>query len=219
LEVVEFLVDGCPENLLVPELGGGGLPMHLAATFQSANVRSDEVFRFLAHWCPDSLLVEDSSGCLPLYVAVANNNINDDDDDDSTAAHASTSQCLMNQCPDSRVVQDKDGSLPLHMAATTSASLEVIQCLFDKHPEALVVQGKGGRRPLHLAVANASLEAALVAENGGRLHIAVASLDVVQCLGDQHPEAFLVKESTGWLPLHIAAANDAPVKVGKCPEA
>jgi ankyrin repeat protein len=179
-EVVRYLVDRAPDTLHVQDLRGR-LPLHVAV---EAPLAPGGVVELLAsRGGPRALLSRNPEGCLPLHVAAASRR----------NALPAIVQCLAELGPRALESRDNTGSLPLHRAAAAAASSPTngspatVELLIDRHPQALLEARNDGRLPLHVAAQRAS------------------SLDVVQCLVEGCAAGLQIKDSRGWLPLHVAA--------------
>jgi len=125
--------------------------------------------------------------------------------------------------------QYKLGKTPVHAAVARGQSLEVIQYLLRKRPQALEEEDAWGKTPLACVAASSAFyddpdECAAVfdflidptriqqCDRAGMLplHIACAnsaSVENIQALLDEYPEAIRWPDNNGRLPLHAACTN------------
>jgi ankyrin repeat protein len=191
LEVVQTLMEQCPDALHFTE-NGGWLPLHIAA-----GVASFEVVQCLVDGCPDAILVKDHDGWLLLHCAAKRNE------------SVLVDQFLANKCAEALYVHEKNGWLPVHCAAQ-SLRLPVTRCLAEMSPEPLLVKENRGWLPLHASVrygapvevvqflVETNPDARFFRDNKGwlPLHIAASfeSLEVNQYLVDKPPETILAAD-------------------------
>jgi ankyrin repeat protein len=127
--------------------------------------------------------------------------------------------------PSLATLADDDDQLPLHAACFGEAPLKVVDALLAAYPGAAAVRDSHGKLPTELAAERkappeviAALRLAADAEAGWTpLHRALGEKDsaasvlalLALCPGD----ASILEKMYGHLPLHVAAANNAPVEV------
>lgn len=138
-------------------------------------------------------------------------------------------KCLYDFYPRMASSKDNEGDLPLHYAARYSESIEMIRFLLQANPSATKVKGEGNLVPLQCALYNESehrlpivkclLEvdpgAAKIVNGDGdtALHLAVdeeCEKDILSHLIRAYPEAVMVQNDIGLLPLHCACYSKQP---------
>ena len=182
LQVVKYLYEQTPESVVRDNTFGTSSPLRQACC--GRGVSPVEVIRFLVEKWPES--VKDASGdwqnpnYFPLHLAC------------ERGAQYGDIPYLVEQWPEAVRLPDKMGHLPLHKVclAPTPVRLEDIKCLVKQWPESI---GKKDRRcgatPLHYLCSREP------------------SVGVIRYLMEQWPEAVMIEDSQGRLPLHIACTG------------
>ena len=124
LEVIRYLVDQCPDSLMVKEKEGR-LPLYIAWK----NNASLEIIYYLVQQYPNSVMVNENDGSLPPLELI---------------------QCMVEQNPEFLKAKDKEGRLPLHHACWNEESLEVVHYLVEQYPESINIKSDNGHTPLNL---------------------------------------------------------------------
>jgi ankyrin repeat protein len=153
--------------------------------------------RLLVGRWPPSLHVPTPCGRLAIHLAAA------------STAPVEVLQLLVEAHPEALQARDDGGSLPLHLAvARTELDLEVVRYLVRQRPEAVRERDGRGSLPLHVAVSTRPASTVL----GGK-----AEAGILKALVDAWPQS--IHEAgggggpDGLIPLHLAAASDAPLLV------
>lgn len=146
IEVIEYLIEHSPENILERQGNDGQLPLHCSAY----DSHDEQVIELLISLYPQAVMTTNSSGKLPLHHACRNQ-------------HLGIFQSLIHhyQDPDAHcnglAVADNEGRIPLHIAASKSRtfseeeSTELMQIMLDQYPEGVRVVDQNKRLPLHAA--------------------------------------------------------------------
>lgn len=140
-------------------------------------------------------------------------------------------RCLYDFYPRMASSKDNEGDLPLHYAARYSESIEMIRFLLQANPSATKVKGESNLVPLQCALFNESQErlhivkclldvdrstAKVINDDGDTtLHLAVnqeCEKSLLTRLIDAYPEAVMVQNDIGLLPLHCACYSKHPVR-------
>jgi len=181
-KVLKILVDAYPESVGIHHGEYRILPIH--SVCESDNCRLDSV-KYLLDIYPESINTEDSEGWLPIHSA-------------AYSCDPIIIEYLMLKDPDCASKVSNRGEYPLHVACRF-ANLAVMKLLFDAYPEAIVKTNDEGNTPLERAPRDvtdviAFLEAQLVYAEKAKDTNALTTLD-----------------QNGWLPLHHALKNNAPL--------
>jgi ankyrin repeat protein len=195
LAVIRFLVEDTPHWLRHRD-GRGMLPVH--RIFEIYPLPSPKVVRYLLRHYPESVRERTNAGSLPLHLACAYTRFTYDSMSIWDPRNINPSgldkivRVLVKQWPDSIGERNADGQLPLHVACTgmtdevDTAPLEAtVRFLIEVAPESPKVKNPERRLALHCV---------LTAWD--------PSDDVVHCLVGAYPEALLVRDNDGLIPLH-----------------
>ena len=177
------LIDAYPESLAV-RTRIGSLPIHLASTNGKRDDTADTI-QYMLELDPELINAERDGGYLPIHLATENGNTN-------------AIELLLKFDPDSASKEADDGSrwLPLHFASYDS-NFSSIQVLYDAYPEAILARDRGGKAPLDLARKQPAME--------------FLQTHLVYARQAQDMTAMATVDDNGWLPLHRALKDNAPL--------
>jgi len=186
-EFCKILVDSYPETLRI-ETTGGCLPIHRACCWG----RVDTV-KYMLELYPESIDMRTSSGYLPIHLAEKTEII----------------KCLLLQDPDgASKATTESRNLPLHLTCDRyNLDHNVVQLLFDAHPVAICTNNRNGNAPLEIIrewARRNSDNSKVISENFLETQMTYArkAQDII---------AMHTLDSNGWLPLHHALHNKAPL--------
>ena len=181
-----------PESLRVGSGNNNSLPIHFAC--RSNNV---DTVQYMLKLDPDLINARDRHGQLPIHYAARGDNVR-------------IIELLLKYDPDaaSKETTGEDRSLPIHVACYHGSYLgriEAVQVLYDACPHAILVRDRNGKTPLELAKKEAE-----------RWRSASA---IANFLETQHGylrqtkdlTAMYTPDENGWLPLHHALKDKAPL--------
>jgi len=216
LAILQFMLDADPNLPKVRTDEGGYLPIHLAADEMSI-----EFCKVLIDVYPESLRVGTDHGSLPIHEACKGGRVDAVD----------TVQFMLNLFPESINTGDNDRELPIHIAATYGKS-KVIELLLKHDPDAATKKIENNRGlPLHIACCAGNIGAtkvlydaypqALNARDGNRetpIELAEKSslkrflqAQVLYARKAQDMKTMTTLDHNGWLPLHHALKDKAPL--------
>jgi ankyrin repeat protein len=152
-----------------------------------------EAIRFLAHEWRQALEVRTNEGELALHCAARRGD-----------KALESVQFLAIQRPHALLERTNDGLLPLHCAAQSKASLRIAQFLVEAEPTALHVPSNDGSLPLHYAVAFETEDRPIGTPD---------PVPLILFLAERGPQALEAGDHRGFRPVHVAAANHAPLDV------
>jgi ankyrin repeat protein len=199
--------------------GRGWLPLHWAAVIDNAEVND---VRQIARADPLATV----KGFTPPISANPGHLI-------SAVRHPSMEvvKCLFDFYPRMASSKDNEGDLPLHYAARYSESIEMIRFLLQANPCSTKVKGESNLVPLQCALYNECEErlhivkclldadptAARMINGDGdtALHLAVdqeCDKELLVHLIRAYPEAVMVQNDIGLLPLHVACYSKHAVR-------
>jgi Ankyrin repeats (many copies) len=211
LQKVEFFLNVAPGMLCTADRDGR-LPLHAAVDQESMLTypeKTDEllsVVQLLIDRHPEALQQPDSSGNLALHAAA------------NRYAPVPILRLLIEHFADALRVRNHQGLLPVHLAlhrersvaleaqielcfsvsdCYTAHEVESVQLLVDEWPESIRELDSLGRSLVHCAL-------------GGP---ATPGHSVAWSLLQKWPDAVLARDHEGLLPLHVAAATDAPLEL------
>jgi len=220
LEILQFMLDADP-TLPRVTTGEGYLPIHLAvdgmstafckalikAYPESARMRTDDgrlpiheaccygdsdTVQYLLEIYPESINTQNNEGWSPIHLA-------------AQFGRAKTIELLLKYDPDaaSKTAQNpmEEGRLlPLYLASfSSSGNLETIKVLYDAYPEAIHVRAEG-TTPLSVAIMMRKQEVV------NFLHT-----QDVYARNAQDLTTMTTPDANGWLPLHQALRDNAPL--------
>jgi ankyrin repeat protein len=206
-EILQYLCD--VYNSAVSRVDGSGrLPLHLAMLHR---VWSKEIIDLLLFGGPEvvtaSVLSErqgrstvqragalalqqrDNDGCLPLHVAL------DNLDTSPAGPHWDCVLMLLDIYPEAISVPNHQGIYPVHFAIRRKCAFEIITKLLDRFKPPIDSLFKQGNRNLLHWILHANISS--------RKYTAANVSTIIEMEG---PSALEATDSTGMLPLHIAAA-------------
>mmetsp|Transcript_4473 Transcript_4473/g.7966 ORF Transcript_4473/g.7966 Transcript_4473/m.7966 type:complete len:535 (-) Transcript_4473:134-1738(-) len=206
----KILVNAYPESVRWAD--DGHLPFHKACK----NGRPDTV-KYLFELYPESIGMRTDEGFLPIHEAASCPGINTAAIIGFLLTHDpdSTSKAVLTRGADSR----SEGSLPLHLACAKYDHSGVAELLFDLHPEAILTQNLAEKLPIdELREKDAELpvdsdgtpyNAKLRESNTSLIAFLQTQLNYARQAKDDH--AMTTPDCNGWLPLHHALHNNAPL--------
>jgi len=156
-----------------------------------------DTVKYLLELYPESIGRRTSNGYLPIHLAVKWGG----------KEKVKIIKCLLLQDPDgaSKATTDRH-DLPLHLSCKDiNLDLDVVQLLFDAHPVAICTNNGYGKNPLNLARSSRawnSDNSKVVNFLETQLAYAHKAQDII---------AMTTLDSNGWLPLHHALYNNAPL--------
>ena len=184
----KVLINACPESLRI-ESCVGWLPIHRSCRFGKRDDTADTI-QCMLEVDPELINAEDSDGYLPIHCAAMYGN-------------TKSIELLLKFDPDAALKDINDGGrlLPLHFAcAEYNTNLGSIQVLYDAYPEALFARDRDGRTPLDS-----------VRSNRNQPTIEFLQTQLVYARRAQDMTAMTTVDDDGWLPLHRALKDDAPL--------
>lgn len=187
----------------------GNLPLH-----SSLYLKCDlETVELLIDAYPEALVIPNQNGSLPIHMEA------------SVSARFAHLQKLCAVSPEGLSVKDLDGRLPIHrLLKNDAANMDSFVLMHSVYPCGLITADLSGNTPLHLYcihygdtksidmawfLMNAP-EAALIANKAGDfpLHRAMRnddfSISMLTRLAECYPDALLVQDSLGHVPLNAA---------------
>ena len=186
------LIDAYPESLRI-ELNDVRLPIHSACDFGERDDTVDTI-QYMLELEPEIINAENRGGWLPIHYAAEYGNTN-------------AIEFLMKFDPDAASKKTNDEyrrlpyrRLPLHLASYNNTNISSIQALYDAYPEAILARDEHGDTPL---------DDARSAENQPAMEFLQTQL--VYARQAQDMAAVTTVDEHGWLPLHRALKDDAPL--------
>ena len=168
-----------------------GLPIHHACSLGKRDDTADTI-QYMLELDPELINVEDSDGYLPIHLAAMNGRIE-------------PIELLLKFDPDAASKETNDGSrrgsrlLPLHLASY-KLNLGSIQVLYDAYPDAILARDDEGDTPLDDAQ-----------RRGNQPTIDFLQTQLVYARQAQDMTDMTTVDDDGWLPLHRALNDDAPL--------
>ena len=186
------LIDAYPQSLRI-ESGRGMLPIHVACCYGNRDDIVDTI-QYMLELDPELINSEDRRRYLSIHLA-------------AEYGSAKSIELLLKFDPNAASNVINDGSrliglwLPLHFACRFSTNLSTIQVLYDAYPEAIFTSDSGRRTPLDIA------------RNQPRNQPAIDFLQtqLLYARRAQDMTAMATVDDDGWLPLHRALKDDAPL--------
>jgi len=222
LSILQFMLD--IDQTIVRERDGNGiLPIHYAAL----NMKSNEVCKYLINAYPESIRVRTNNGSLPIHIACKYG---------SRVDTVDTIEYMLDLYSESINARDSDGWLPIHHEAKLGrANIIKLLLKYDPGTASKVTENDQRYFPLHIVCdgANEQLdvvkilydacpEATFVLVNG-RIPLEFARrrgfIGIVNFLEMQYTytrkardtKAMMTPDENGWLPLHHALKDKAPL--------
>ena len=182
------LIDGYPESLRI-DPGDGRLPIHFACAYGNRDDTADTI-QYMLELDSELINEEDSDGLLPIHRA-------------ARSGMTKSIELLLKFDPDatSKEVNDGGQQLSLHLVCGGyTPNLSKVQLLYDIYPEAILARDRYGDTPLDLARAD-----------GNQSAIEFLQTQLVYARQAQDVTAMATGDENGWLPLHHALKDDAPL--------
>ena len=185
----KVLIDAYPQCLRV-RTNNGELPIHKACRFGKV-----DTILYMLKLYPESINdVRNGYGNLPIHIA---------------ARHAGHDviESLLKHDPAgaSKKTTGNKEQLPLHIASSLYGSQEEVQILFDAYPQAIHIRDGRGRTPLDLAIARDRNE------EFGRSIVNFIQAQLVHAQKAKDTTTIMTPDENGWLPLHHALKDKAPL--------
>ena len=180
------IIDAYPASLRI-EARDGKLPIHMACAYGEREDTADTI-QFMLELDHELINAKDGDGYLPIHCAAIGGGTKSIElllKYDSDAASKKTNDFLQ---------------LPLHLVCIENANLSSIQALYDAYPDAILARTEIGRTPLdgaHLS--------------GNQLAIEFLQTQLVYARQTQDVTAMTTVDDNGWLPLHHALRDNAPL--------
>ena len=190
IEFCKALIDVYPESLRV-RTNNGRLPIHSACCHHGNSEANIETVQYMLDIYPESINVRSQSGLLPIHGAVFGG--------------VRLIELLLKHDPDAaskeKTDEDRRSRLPLHMACDAYAdNVDVIETLYDAFPQAILLRDNNeyGQVPLECArqLGNSEVFKFLQAQ------LVYAQKDMT---------TMTTPDENGWLPLHHAFKDKAPL--------
>ena len=182
----KILIDKYPESLTVRTLIGR-LPIHFACDSGGRDNTADTI-QYMLELDSELINAEDDGGYLPIHFA-------------AMGGSTKLIELLLKFDSDaaSKEVNDEGRWLPLHFACSAyNTNLGSIQVLYDAYPEAILARDRDGDTPLDLA-------------EGNQPAIEFLQTQLEYARQAQDMTAMTTVDDDGWLPLHRALKDDAPL--------
>ena len=180
------LIDAYPESLRIESRDGGELPIHLACFYGNRDDTADTI-QYLLELDPELVNPEDSDGSLPIHYA-------------AEYGRTKLIELLLKFDPDAASYEVNNGShrLPLHLACGAyNPNLSTIQALYDAYPDALFAGDEDGDTPFDHAEGNQQV-----------IEFLQTQLEYAE---QSQNTSFTIVDDDGWLPLHRALKDNAPL--------
>ena len=160
------------------------LPIHVACCWGN-RVDTADTIKYMLKLDPELINEEKSNGYLPIHCA-------------ARYGRTKSIVLLLKYDPDmaSKEVNDGSQQLPLHLACNNDTNLGSIQALYDAYPEAIFASDADGDTPA-------------ISANHPVLDFLETQL--VYARRAQDMTAMTTVDENGWLPLHRALNDDAPL--------
>ena len=182
------LINAYPESLRMVETSEGILPIHYACANGKRDDTADTI-QYMLELARELVNAEDSNGYLPIHCA-------------AMSGMTKSIELLLKFDPDAASKEVNNGSrlLPLHIACSyDDTNLSSIQVLYDAYPEAILIHRAGGT-PLDFARSEENEPA-----------IEFLQTQLVYARQAQDMTAMTTVDDDGWLPLHRALKDNAPL--------
>ena len=183
------LIDAHPESLRI-ELNDG-LPIHVACRYGNRDDTVDTI-QYMLELDSELINAEDSGRYLPIHYA-------------AMGGRTKSIELLLMFDPDAASKEINNGMqwLPLHLACYYNTNISSFQALYDAYPEAIfardaILVRNNGRTPLDI-----------IARNHPAIDFLRTQLVYAQQAKDM--TAVTTADDDGWLPLHRALKDDAPL--------
>ena len=183
----KILIDAYPESSRI-ESGDGWLPIHVACHYGERDDTSDTI-QYMLEVDSELINAEDGDGYLPIHYAAEN-------------GKTKLIELLLKFDPDAASKEINNGTrcLSLHFACGAyNSNLSSIQVLYDAYPEAILIT-RAGSTPLDIA-----------RSNGNQQVIYFIQTQLVYARRAQDMTAMTTLDDDGWLPLHRALKDVAPL--------
>ena len=183
------LIDAYPESLWIES--GEGLPIHIACTYDDRDDAVDTI-QLMLELDPELINAENIDGWLPIHCA-------------AMSGRTKSIELLLKYDPALATTEVNDITssrrLPLHIACGEyNPNLSSIQVLYDVYPEAIFASDRNGNTPLDFA-----------RSEGNQPAIDFLQTQLVYARQAQDMTAMATLDDDGWLPLHRALKNNAPL--------
>ena len=182
------LIDAYPESVKI-EADLGYLPIHVACRY-GARDDSIDTIQYMLELHPESLRVGNNVGWLPIHNAAEGGN-------------TKTVELLLMHDPSaaSKETTGEKRQLPLHIAIDSYREhVDTVKALFDVYPDAILARNRNGKTPIDLA--------------RERRYSKVRSFlktQVMYARKAQDLTTMTTLDENGWLPLHHALKDNAPL--------
>lgn len=184
-DVVQSLVNSATETAQWTD-SHGWLPLHHAC----ANGASGEVLNILTEVYPEGKTKQDNQFRTPLHFYVTRRTENTDVMAENVGSLSNSGAAEL---------PDRGGMLPMHYACAYGTNAAVLEVLAKAYNESLTTRENKGRTPMHLAMVNAHRSA-----SPGVIRFLLLS---------SGSDAVNMRDSLGYLPLHLLAAGLKGIKV------
>lgn len=192
----KVLIDAYPDSLRVGRTNAGRLPINVGYY----NERADAVdtIQYILELYPESTNVRDGEGRLPIHGA-------------ARLGRTHIIELLLKHDPDMvSKTTNNHCQLPLHIACCCWR-VEAVQVLYDAFPEATWVRNGSGRTPLELVSYNCGIQ--VVGNQLSSSSTIVNFLQAQQAYAQKAKDMIVMTtpDNNGWLPLHHALKDKAPL--------
>ena len=188
----KILIDAHPESAMA-RTRLGSLPIHRACLYWSRDDIVDTI-QYLLELHPACIQARDGRGWLPIH------NV-------ASGVNTKAVELLLMHDPSaaSKETTSESRHLPLHIACL-NGKIGAVQSLFDAYPEAILTRNRNGKTPIDLAREWAE-------RVGTMSQTVVPFLETQLAYAEKAQDTAIMTtlDENGWLPLHRALKDNAPL--------
>ena len=187
-DILKLLLEYYPDSVHCDEYGYGELPLHYAAGHKSPGF-----CKLLVDAYPDSVRRRSDNGSLPIHNACLRN------------CRVDTLEYLLEVYPESLHIRNGNGYLPIHLACHRPGenTSGIIQFMLIRDPECLSKPVVSDDFDNDYSEVNGSLPLHVVCDSEEKPRD-----DVARLLFDLYPEAILIRNEKGQLPIDVLRSRD-----------
>eukprot|EP00956_Cyclotella_meneghiniana_P015399 scaffold23547_cov59-Cyclotella_meneghiniana.AAC.1 len=197
VNLIKFLHSIYPESIRMTNEYYRDLPFHRACQFNNRL----KVIEYLHQLYPEAVNMS-VDGNLPIHLMFYDGEMNH--------SKMKTLKFLLIHDPDGALKPDEEGCLPLHLACDSYSGFmdrivkEMVEYLFDIHPEALLERNRDGKLPIDFARERA------IRPHDDEIVVFLSTQQNYATTANNAIE-MTTPDNDGWLPLHRALQNNAPL--------
>ena len=199
VDTILYMLELYPESIRV-RTNNGSLPIHIACKYAACKYGNVDCIQYMLELYPQSINETNGYGNLPIHCAVRHG-----------SGWVYVIETLLKHDPTgaSKKTTGKE-QLPLHIASSVYRSEEDVQILYDAYPQAIHIRDGRERTPLDLAIANGRNEGP-ASQESRRSIVNFLQAQLVHAQKAKDTTTIMTLDENGWLPLHHALKDKAPL--------